>query len=295
MRFWQCAILITYMLEMYLLEQLLVIAESSSLSHAAKKLHMTQPTLTRSCQKMEKLLGVTLLEKSRQGMTLNENGKLVAEYAEKIVQLQKELQNTLQKQNVLHVGFSAPGPKLLMEDFMQKKYIPAFSSTEGVSFEVLKEQLRKGMLDMIVTDTPCEDLDICSRLLITEKLYVSAPKEHPLTKYSSITFDQLNGCTFLMVEKVGVWKEVVEKAMPSSKFLLQDSSENLAQIILFSSILSFATNITLAFQHNEESREYISISDSSASIPFYIQCLKGNEACIHPVLEAMAQQKGIKI
>lgn len=60
MRFWQCAILITYMLEMYLLEQLLVIAESSSLSQAAKKLHMTQPTLTRSCQKMEKLLGVTL-------------------------------------------------------------------------------------------------------------------------------------------------------------------------------------------------------------------------------------------
>lgn len=295
MRFRQCAILITYMLEMYLLEQLLVIAESSSLSQAAKKLHMTQPTLTRSCQKMEKLLGVTLLEKSRQGMTLNENGKLVAEYAEKIVQLQKELQDTLQKQNVLHVGFSAPGPKLLMEDFMQKKYIPAFSSTEGVSFEVLKEQLRKGMLDMIVTDTPCEDLDICSRLLITEKLYVSAPKEHPLTKYSSLTFDQLNGCTFLMVEKVGVWKEVVEKAMPSSKFLLQDSSENLAQIILFSSILSFATNITLAFQHKEESREYISISDSSASIPFYIQCLKGNEVCIQPVLEAMAQQKGIKI
>lgn len=295
MRFWQCAILITYMLEMYLLEQLLVIAESSSLSQAAKKLHMTQPTLTRSCQKMEKLLGVTLLEKSRQGMTLNENGKLVAEYAEKIVQLQKELQDTLQKQNVLHVGFSAPGPKFLMEDFMQKKYIPAFSSTEGVSFEVLKEQLRKGMLDMIVTDTPCEDLDICSRLLITEKLYVSAPKEHPLTKYSSITFDQLNGCTFLMVEKVGVWKEVVEKAMPSSKFLLQDSSENLAQIILFSSILSFATNITLAFQHKEESREYISISDSSASIPFYIQCLKGNEAFIQPVLEAMSQQKGIKI
>ncbi|MEE1411910.1 MAG: LysR family transcriptional regulator [Bulleidia sp.] len=283
------------MLEMYLLEQLLVIAESSSLSQAAKKLHMTQPTLTRSCQKMEKLLGVTLLEKSRQGMTLNENGKLVAEYAEKIVQLQKELQATLQKQNVLHVGFSAPGPKFLMEDFMQKKYIPAFLSTEGVSSEVLKEQLRKGMLDMIVTDTPCEDLDICSRLLITEKLYVSAPKEHPLTKYSSITFEQLNGCTFLMVEKVGVWKEVVEKAMPSSKFLLQDSSENLAQIILFSSILSFATNITLAFQHKEESREYISISDSSASIPFYIQCLKGNEAFIQPVLEAMAQQKGIKI
>lgn len=283
------------MLEMYLLEQLLVIAESSSLSQAAKKLHMTQPTLTRSCQKMEKLLGVTLLEKSRQGMTLNENGKLVAEYAEKIVQLQKELQDTLQKQNVLHVGFSAPGPKFLMEDFMQKKYISAFSSTEGVSSEVLKEQLRKGMLDMIVTDTPCEDLDICSRLLITEKLYVSAPKEHPLTKYSSITFDQLNGCTFLMVEKVGVWKEVVEKAMPSSKFLLQDSSENLAQIILFSSILSFATNITLAFQHKEESREYISISDSSASIPFYIQCLKGNEACIQPVLEAVSQQKGIKI
>lgn len=205
------------------------------------------------------------------------------------------MQDTLQKQNVLHVGFSAPGPKLLMEDFMQKKYIPAFSSTEGVSSEVLKEQLRKGMLDMIVTDTPCEDLDICSRLLITEKLYVSAPKEHPLTKYSSITFDQLNGCTFLMVEKVGVWKEIVEKAMPSSKFLLQDSSENLAQIILFSSILSFATNITLAFQHKEESREYISISDSSASIPFYIQCLKGNEVFIQPVLEAMSQQKGIKI
>lgn len=291
----QCAILITYMLEMYLLEQLLVIAESSSLSQAAKRLHMTQPTLSRSCKKMEKILGVTLLEPSRQGMTLNENGKLVAEYAKKIVQLQKELQDTLEKQKVLRIGFTAPGPRFLMEDLMHRNSIPSFTAIEFESKEALLEQLRKGKLDILVTDIPCTDLDICSRLLLTEKLYVSAPQEHPLTKYSSITFDQLNGGAFLMVEKIGIWKEVVEKAMPSSKFLLQDSSENLTQIILFSSILSFVTNITLSLKHKDENREYIPVSDSSASIPFYIQCLKGNEACVMPVLEVMKKKEGIKI
>lgn len=283
------------MLEMYLLEQLLVIAESSSLSQAAKRLHMTQPTLSRSCKKMEKILGVTLLEPSRQGMTLNENGKLVAEYAKKIVQLQKELQDTLEKQKVLRIGFTAPGPRFLMEDLMHRNSIPSFTAIEDESKEALLEQLRKGKLDILVTDIPCTDLDICSRLLLTEKLYVSAPQEHPLTKYSSITFDQLNGSAFLMVEKIGIWKEVVEKAMPSSKFLLQDSSENLTQIILFSSILSFVTNITLSLKHKDENREYIPVSDSSASIPFYIQCLKGNEACVMPVLEAMKKKEGIKI
>lgn len=49
------------MIEIYLLEQLIALDDCGTLSEAAKKIHLTQPTLTRSMQKLETEIGVPLL------------------------------------------------------------------------------------------------------------------------------------------------------------------------------------------------------------------------------------------
>lgn len=47
-------------IETYLLEQLLAFKESKTLTEAADRLHLTQPTLTRSMKKLEDVFGVPL-------------------------------------------------------------------------------------------------------------------------------------------------------------------------------------------------------------------------------------------
>ena len=64
-----------------MLRQFLTVAELKSLSHAAKKLFVTQPSLTHNMKKLEEDLGVPLLNRSSKGVTLTPYGELLLEQA----------------------------------------------------------------------------------------------------------------------------------------------------------------------------------------------------------------------
>lgn len=62
------------MMELYLLEQLIAFSRQGTLSGAAEKLHISQPALSQSMKKLEESLGVSLFERSKNKIALNENG-----------------------------------------------------------------------------------------------------------------------------------------------------------------------------------------------------------------------------
>ena len=59
------------MLELHLLEQLLALERHGTLSAASAALHLSQPALSRSMQKLEALLGVPLFERDKNRIRLN--------------------------------------------------------------------------------------------------------------------------------------------------------------------------------------------------------------------------------
>ena len=73
------------MLEIMQLEQLIAISKNRTISKAAEELNLSQPALSRSIQKLERALGVTLFERQKNRVALNPNGQLAVEYAEKII------------------------------------------------------------------------------------------------------------------------------------------------------------------------------------------------------------------
>ncbi len=64
------------MFELNQLEQLLTVAECGTLSAAAEKLHLSQPALSRSMQRLEAELSVPLFSRQKNKIALNENGRL---------------------------------------------------------------------------------------------------------------------------------------------------------------------------------------------------------------------------
>jgi len=69
------------------LRYLLSIAQAGSLSAAAKRLRVSQPTLTVAMQKLEEELGTTLLVRDRLGVTLTSTGETLRLHAEQAVTL----------------------------------------------------------------------------------------------------------------------------------------------------------------------------------------------------------------
>ena len=73
------------MIELYMLIQLVAIAENGTISKAAEQLHISQPALSRTINKLEDILDMKLFDRSKNKVTLNENGLLAVKYAKKVL------------------------------------------------------------------------------------------------------------------------------------------------------------------------------------------------------------------
>ena len=78
------------MLNLLELEQLAAFAAEGTLSKAAEKLHISQPTITRTMQHLEEDFGVSLFRRTKNHIALNETGWKAVEYAERILKSTEE-------------------------------------------------------------------------------------------------------------------------------------------------------------------------------------------------------------
>ena len=71
------------------LEAFVRVAETKSFSAAAKKLYLTQPTVSAHIASLEKELNTCLLVRNTKGVSLSESGKELYAYAEQILELEE--------------------------------------------------------------------------------------------------------------------------------------------------------------------------------------------------------------
>lgn len=123
------------------------IAEEGSVSRAAEKLRLGQPTLSAQLKQLEEALGVALFERHHRKLELTEQGKVTLEYAKTIFRMGSELQEVLKDRRVatrptLHIGSLDSVPKQVVLQ-MVKAALKAFQCqvtlSEGRSDEILRE------------------------------------------------------------------------------------------------------------------------------------------------------------
>ena len=75
----------------------LAVAREENISRAAEYLYITQPSLTRQIQNMEKEIGRPLFERGGRKMTLTETGMMLKKRAEEIVSLYEKTETELMR------------------------------------------------------------------------------------------------------------------------------------------------------------------------------------------------------
>ena len=74
-------------MELRVLKYFLTVAREGSITGAANSLHLTQPTLSRQLQELEKELGQKLLVRGKYRVTLTQEGLMLRKRAEEIVDM----------------------------------------------------------------------------------------------------------------------------------------------------------------------------------------------------------------
>jgi len=169
------------------LRTFVTVAETRSVSQAARQLFLTQPAVTRRLQRLETALGSPLVDRKRRPFALTPAGHQVLERCRRVLHSVREVQEAIAGDGVpageLKVGVAHALMEIALTrplDFIRKKFPRVdIRLTTGWS-RVLLDRVRAGSLDAAVILLPEEDVlpaGIQGVAVGKEQLVVVAPKE----------------------------------------------------------------------------------------------------------------------
>ncbi|CAI8003686.1 HTH-type transcriptional regulator CynR [Geodia barretti] len=85
----------------YHLRYFLSVAQTGSFSQAAREMHVTQPTVSSGVAELEKTMGVRLFNRGGKRVALTMEGRTLVNYAMQIQDLVEEVEDNLQRRDVL--------------------------------------------------------------------------------------------------------------------------------------------------------------------------------------------------
>lgn len=266
------------MLNLLELEQLSAFAEYGTLSKAAEKLNVSQPTITRTMQHLEDEFGVPLFERSKNHIALNETGRRAVGYAAQLLKdAEKAVEDVRAFDRSLHtitVSSCAPAPLWRLLPMLSDAFPDMTLSSSIKSNASVLEDVRSGRCLLAVLPGMPEEGSIpetyCCRPFMKENLAVCVPPDHMLAGYKEVSFEVLNGYNFLLGTRLGFWDDMCREKMPASRFLVQTDQFTMEELIRESSLPCFVTDVAEYDGEIYGDRIVIPISDQAAKITFHI-------------------------
>ena len=262
------------MLDLYELEQFAAFGECGTLSGAAERLHISQPTLTRNMRHIEDAFGVPLFNRTRNHIELNETGKLAVEYARKLLteveQAVEHVKAFDQRQRTIIVRSCAPAPLWELLKKLDKK-APGVTVSSSVSSndEVLRSW-EDGECNIAVLPFRGAAGNAEGAEFMRENLFVCVPREHELARHESLTFAEINGFNFLLRSELGFWDTLCRQKMPASRFLVQTDEFEFSELVRSSSLPCFTTDYFRQPGPEYEGRVNIPLTDAEARVTFFL-------------------------
>ena len=189
-------------MELRVLKYFLTVAREGSITGAANSLHLTQPTLTRQIQELEKELGQKLFVRGKYKVTLTPEGMILRNRAQEIVDLVEKTEAEFQaisdtiSGDVYIGGGESDCMKHIAEIIkeIQTEYPAIKFHLFSGNAEDVTEKLDKGLLDFGVLIQPV-DLSKYDNLPLPDKDIwgVVMRKDSPLAEKEYIELEDLRG------------------------------------------------------------------------------------------------------
>ena len=264
------------MLDLNELEQLITFADMGTLSMAAEKLHISQPTITRTMQHLEEVFGVSLFVRGKNKITLNDTGIKAVEQAKQILSAADNALKTVREfDKSLHtiiISSCAPAPLWYVLPVLSSAYPDMAITSSLKSVPAICEDLDSELCQLAILPNNAQYDNYVNIPFLEENLSVCVPVTHDLAKRSSVTFSDLNGFNFLLGSEIGFWDEMCRIHMPASRFLVQTDQFEFEELVRESSLPCFTTNLAKDSKNLLADRIKIPVTDPDANVTYYLAC-----------------------
>ena len=165
------------------LQYVITIAEEKSITKAAQKLYISQPSLSLSIQALEKETGIPLFERNRGEMKLTYAGSLFYEWAISTIHSHTQLEWKLGdivsgSRTLIRLGLSPHRSERLLAPVLERFY----SMYENCDIQIieqptyiLRQMLEEDKLDLILDISSPDTINYESELLVKESFVLAIP------------------------------------------------------------------------------------------------------------------------
>ena len=191
-----------------------MVARLGSITQAAKKLGLSQPTVTTQIRNLESQYDVELFHRGGRRLTVSEEGAKLLPMVKVLLQQEADieffLRNCGQMQGTLRIGATAPYYILdLVRSFRTRFPQIDVSLDIGNSQQVL-EALEEYRVDLAASSQKLDDARLVRMVLGSDPLVLAVHREHPLARRKSVSLEDLKGYCLLMRESGSTTRQLTE-------------------------------------------------------------------------------------
>jgi DNA-binding transcriptional LysR family regulator len=211
-------------MDLFQLETFLAVVQTGSFSGAAKVVHRTQPAVSQVVRKLEDELGEPLFDRSSRDGRLTDAGKVLQEYAQKMLNLRREARASLEELRQFQRGtlvlaaneFTSLYLLRVLEAF--RRFSPMIkvavqrALASGIAAQVADHTVELGVLSFRPDSSVLQSI-----VVYRDELVFIVPPAHPLATARNVSIRQLGAESFVAHNVVSPYRLKVLEAFKRHK------------------------------------------------------------------------------
>jgi DNA-binding transcriptional LysR family regulator len=206
------------------LEVFLAVAKEGRFSRAAEKLYRTQSAVSQSIRKLEDEIGEPLFDRSSREGVLTDAGRVLQEYAERLLNLRSDAQEALVELRELQKGklaiaaneFTALYLLPVLAKFRRLHPMIRITVRRSLGSHIPDDVLRHNAELGVLTYDP-QERQLCATVVYLDELIFVVPPNHPLATARQVSIRQLGAESFVAHNVASPYREKVIQAFKRHK------------------------------------------------------------------------------
>lgn len=201
------------------LKTFIAVAEYKKMSEAAKRLYISQPTVSQVISDLEDEYQAQLFERFSKELKITPAGLLLLDNAKEIVAIHEQLEQSMKNINSirpLRIGATLTIGNTLMGtliDHLIQKY-PDIDTTVFIdNTKIIEHRMIHNELDIALVEGIIVRQEIITKPVLEDYLCLICGKNHPFATRSSVTMEDLRHQNFIMREKGSGTRAIFENIM----------------------------------------------------------------------------------
>lgn len=199
------------------LKYMVTVAETGNITEAARRLFISQPSLTNAIRELEKEMQITVFHRTSKGVTVTADGDVFLAYARQVLEQSNLLEERFlnRKEQKPHFSVSCQHYSFAVKAFVEviksldsRQY--DFTLRETQTYEIIEDVSRlKSEVGILYVSSKNEEVigkllrqnDLCFEELFVAKPHVFISSRHPLAVKETLTLEDLEDYPYLSFEQ----------------------------------------------------------------------------------------------